>query len=56
MCLAFTCLASGDTQCARTHLTLARNQITALQIPHALDQLVPLEQALVSMEEAEPSP
>lgn len=56
MCLAFTCLASGDTQCARTHLTLARNQFTALQIPHALDQLVPLEQALVSMEEAEPSP
>jgi len=37
MCLAFTCLAQGDTQCARTHLTQARAQFTALQIPHALD-------------------
>ena len=56
MCLAFTCLAQGDTQCARTHLTQARAQFTALQIPHALDQLVPLDQALLHMEAADPSP
>lgn len=56
MCLAFTCLAQGDTQCARNHLTQARAQFTALQIPHALDQLAPLEQALLSMEAAEPTP
>lgn len=56
MCLAFTCLALGDTQCARTHLTLARSQFTALQIPHALDQLVPLEQALLHMEAHDPAP
>lgn len=56
MCLAFSCLASGDTQCARTHLTLARSQFTALQIPHALDQLVPLEQALLHMEAHDPAP
>jgi hypothetical protein len=55
MCLAFTCLASGDTQCARNHLTLARNQFTKLQIPQALDQLAPLEEALQSMEAASES-
>ncbi len=56
MCLAFTCLAQGDTVCARQHLSLARTQFTALQIPHALDQLVPLEQALLHMEGAESAP
>lgn len=56
MCLAFSCLASGDTQCARTHLHLARTQFTALQIPQALSQLAPLEQALSSMEDADPRP
>lgn len=56
MCLAFTCLAQGDTQCARQHLTEARTQFTTLQIDQALDQLAPLEQALLSMEAAEPSP
>ncbi|MBP7502893.1 MAG: hypothetical protein KA784_08960, partial [Aquabacterium sp.] len=49
MCLAFTCLAQGDTQCARRHLTEARTQFTSLQIDHALDQLAPLEQALLHM-------
>lgn len=56
MCLAFTCLAQGDTQCARQHLTEARAQFTALQIDHALDQLAPLEQALLHMESQEPAP
>lgn len=56
MCLAFTCLAQGDTACARQHLGLARAQFTALRIPHALDQLVPLEQALLHMEAADRAP
>lgn len=56
MCLAFTCLAQGDTACARQHLSLARTQFTALQIPHALDQLVPLEQALLHMEAQDLAP
>lgn len=56
MCLAFTCLAQGDTQCARQHLTEARAQFTALRIAHALDQLVPLEQALLHMESQDPAP
>lgn len=56
MCLAFACLASGDTPCAREHLTQARAQFTALQIPQALEQLIPLEQALLSMEAADAVP
>ena len=56
MCLAFSCLAQGDTACARQHLTEARAQYTALQIPHALDQLVPLEQALLHMESQDVAP
>ena len=56
MCLAFTCLAQGDTQCARRHLTEARTQFTSLQIDHALDQLAPLEQALLHMESQDAAP
>ena len=56
MCLAFTCLAQGDTQCARRHLTEARTQFTSLQIGHALDQLAPLEQALLHMESQDAAP
>ena len=56
MCLAFTCLAQGDTQCARRHLTEARTQFTPLQIDHALDQLAPLEQALLHMESQDAAP
>lgn len=54
MCLAFACLATGDAPCARRHLSEARAQFTALRIPHALEQLVPLEQALLSMESSDP--
>ena len=56
MCLAFTCLAQVDTQCARRHLTEARTQFTSLQIDHALDQLAPLEQALLHMESQDAAP
>ena len=56
MCLAFTCLANGDARCARQHLTEARTQFTALQIDHALDQLAPLEQALLHMESQDAAP
>lgn len=53
MCLAFACLATGDAPCARKHLSEARAQFTALQIPQALEQLIPLEQALLSMESSD---
>ena len=56
MCLAFTCLAQGDTQCARRHLTEARTQFTSLQIDHALDHHAPLEQALLHMESQDAAP
>jgi hypothetical protein len=56
MCVAFACLATGDTRCAREHMDSARRMFTQLKIETALDQLAPLEQALVSLEQMDDSP
>lgn len=57
MFIAFACLfGGGDTQCARTHVDLARSMFTDLKIAKALQQLQPLEQTLVRLEAQEPTP
>ena len=56
MSLAFVCLGQGDARCARPHLDKARQIFTHLDVPHALDQLLTLEQALLSLEASDPTP
>ncbi|MFZ4550190.1 MAG: hypothetical protein ACOYNB_00070 [Aquabacterium sp.] len=56
MSLAFVCLANGDALCARPHLEQARQIFSSLDVPHALDQLVTLEQALLPLEAGESPP
>lgn len=57
MFIAFACLfGGGDTQCARTHVDLARSMFTDLKIAHALRQLQPLEQTLTRLEAQDARP
>ena len=51
MFIAFACVFGGNPKCAREHVDQARTMFTQLNVADALNQLQPLEQALVELEE-----
>ena len=56
LCLPFPSLPQADTQSARRPLPDPPPSPPSLQIDHALDQLAPLEQALLHMESQDTAP
>jgi len=50
MFIAFACVFGGNPKCAREHVDQAKTMFTELKVTDALNQLQPLEQALIQLE------